>query len=190
MPFALKTLDRAIISLYLDNLVELDRTVIRDMGLIYGNDPWDKLHFCKELNRKWEFSQIAVLQPEERLCGFMIASEMLHREVHIHRFAVGSDFRGVGIGNLLINRISDIAFQHAYKRVTVEVSRLNTGAISFYEKHGFARLSESELSSYAAKRKQGIAIVGNFTRELDGSEFYILQKAVNSDSEETRHESI
>lgn len=178
MSFLIKTLTKTEIAKYLIDLVILDNSIREEIGLRYGNVIWDEFNFLKDIKGKWEFSQIAISKLDEKLSGFIIASEMLPNEIHIHRFAVRHNSRRIGVGSLLVNKLLEIAIEHRIKRITVEVSRLNTDAISFYQRFNFVCLSQEELISYASKRKQGIQLIKNFTREPDGCEFYILQRGI------------
>ena len=184
MSIIMKQLSKSNIYNFLNDIVNLDKTIVKEMGVVYGTDLWDGSNFLKDLKRKWEFSHMALSGKNRKICGFIITSEMLPFEIHIHRIAVDPDFRHMGIGGLLVNKTVELAQQYRYKRLTVETNRLNTPAISFYRKHGFVCLTKEELSDYAIKRKKGVQLVLNFIRETDGSEFYILQKVINVNSKE------
>lgn len=176
--FLIETLSKTIILKCIDKILELDAAISNEMGNLYGNDPWGRSNFLSDFRKKWEFSQVVFSQPKGKVLGFVIASEVLVDEIHIHRFAVSSDSRGMGIGKELINKISGCVDTYKYKRVTVEVSCLNQKAIAFYKNNGFNFLTIDELADYVAKRKQGVEIIENFIRESDGSDSYILQNII------------
>lgn len=180
MPVIIESLTLKNIDKYIDGLLQLDAKISDELGRVFGNDPWNAANFSKDLKRKWEFSRMALVKSDEKLCGFIISSEQLPREIHIHRFAVHSQCRNMGIGNALITEIDAIVRQQGFKRITVEVNCHNERTIAFYKKHGYERMSGSELSSYAEKRKSNVLIFNEHIREHDGSEFYILQKRHNS----------
>jgi len=71
---------------------------------------------------------------------------------YINNIAVSSDYRGQGIGQLLINHIVSYASENKYKGVELDVTDINQGAIGFYNKLGFREISRTidmpELSKY------------------------------------------
>ena len=154
--FSIEILSRTIVLKYIDKILELDAAISSEMGSLYGNDPWGRSNFLGDFKRKWESSQIAFSQSKGKVLGFLITSEALPDEIHIHRFAVSSNSRGMGIGKELINNFFSCISTFKCKRLTVEVSSLNQKAIAFYKNNGFNFLLADELSDYVAKRKQRV----------------------------------
>lgn len=62
---------------------------------------------------------------------------------YINNIAVSSACRGGGIGLLLLEDAIRRANENGYRCVELDVTSVNEGAIRFYEKHGFAAVSES-----------------------------------------------
>lgn len=174
--FVVKILDKNLLLYHLNNIIALDSAVEKEMGNIYGSDVWTGANFIADLNKKWEASQIALTSDDKAVCGFAIATEAIIGEFHIHRFAVDLYCRQKGVGAVLLERIFNVADMYRFRRITVEVNRINKMAISFYLNHGFKIMGEHELQKYAALRKHGIQLINNFTRESNGSESYILLK--------------
>ena len=63
--------------------------------------------------------------------------------INIHDLVVHEDYRGRGIGSLLIDSIAEYAMQHGCCSVTLEVSRDNP-ARQLYSRKGFRNLQEDD----------------------------------------------
>ncbi len=174
----IQALDKETLSQYLKELVSLEVTIKIKMDQEYANDTWDKENFSKDFPRKWQFSQVVVSGVDKKLCGFLIASEMLAKEIHIHRLAVDPNFQGKGLGSLLLSKALATAKEYKCQQATVELSCLNVKALTFYQKFGFKHLSPAELSNYVAQRKQNVKIEAGFLVEADGSRSYVLQEPI------------
>lgn len=177
MTFTIEHLTLKNIDKYVLDLLRLDKETSEEMGPVFGNDIWNEASFSRDLKSKWESSQIAFTKPGRKICGFIISSEQLASELHIHRFAVSWQCRGRGIGDGLIKKLDDIVPKHGFRRITVEVNCRNERAISFYTKHGYECMSGRVLLNYAEKRKNDVLTYDNHIRERDGAEFYILEKS-------------
>lgn len=63
-------------------------------------------------------------------------------EAHITLVAVAPAYRGLGIGELLLNGLIDLAFAMNMTTMTLEVRRSNVVAQNLYQKYGFALVGE------------------------------------------------
>jgi ribosomal-protein-alanine N-acetyltransferase len=61
-------------------------------------------------------------------------------EAHIVAIAVRQDYRGRGIGELLLAESLDLAIEHRQNNVTLEVRRSNAVAQALYEKYRFLKV--------------------------------------------------
>lgn len=107
---------------------------------IIKNEPhedWQEEHFLLELPGKWHFSMV-VLGPQKEILGFMIVSQKENDRVHIHKFMVKKNWRGKGIGSLLLSELYKKCKQHGIKRMSLKVYRDNPRAINFYRRYGFS----------------------------------------------------
>ena len=57
--------------------------------------------------------------------------------VNIHDLAVSQNFRGMGISQLLLNKVEEVAREKGCCKVTLEVLSGNQTAINSYQKFGF-----------------------------------------------------
>ncbi len=70
------------------------------------------------------------------IVGFAGLWQMMD-EAHVTTIADHPDYRGRGIGELMLNTLVGIAFEIGARRVTLEVRVSNTLAQSLYQKYGF-----------------------------------------------------
>jgi FAD/FMN-containing dehydrogenase/ribosomal protein S18 acetylase RimI-like enzyme/SAM-dependent methyltransferase len=62
---------------------------------------------------------------------------------YINNIAVDANRRGLGLGAGLLVHVIEKARARGYRCIELDVTRPNEGAIGFYRKHGFRRISES-----------------------------------------------
>jgi len=63
-------------------------------------------------------------------------------EAHIVAIAVRPQYRRRGLGELLLQRSIELAYENGQDNVTLEVRRTNSGAQALYEKYGFLRVGQ------------------------------------------------
>lgn len=85
---------------------------------------------------------ILIAQHHNRLVGMvsmqqLISTAMGERVGLIEDMIVQSDFRGQGIGSLLLTSLITVSKQLGYKLLTLGVDLLNTPAKAFYTRFGF-----------------------------------------------------
>lgn len=97
--------------------------------------PWSKTHFHDELSSPHSFPLVAMNQ-EGTVVGY-ICPMLLLDEGHIMDVAVRSDFRGHGIGKLLVKRVLVDCRERGAAFVSLEVRPSNRAAISLYKGLGF-----------------------------------------------------
>lgn len=98
-------------------------------------NPWSRTHFLDELKSSYAFPMVA-LDPEGVVIGY-ICPMLLFDEGHILDVAVHKDFRGHGLGRLLVERVLDECRQGGAEFVSLEVRPSNHDAIALYVKLGF-----------------------------------------------------
>jgi ribosomal-protein-alanine N-acetyltransferase len=97
--------------------------------------PWGRILFLGELNSGLSFPMVAV-DVEARVVGY-ICPMLVIDEGHILNVAVHPDYRGRGIGRMLVERVlADCRSQDA-EFVSLEVRPSNTVAIALYSDLGF-----------------------------------------------------
>lgn len=82
--------------------------------------------------------------------GYAIILQVLD-EATLMDIAVNSVWRGIGVGQRLIDTLFDIAKQKNTKEIWLEVRESNTSAISLYKKNGF-EIIETRKNYYSSEQ--------------------------------------
>jgi ribosomal-protein-alanine N-acetyltransferase len=120
-------------------LEELDDVILIEAKSFI--DPWGYSLFRAELDNPYSKGIVAHFSEESRIIGYNLFWVMFE-EVHILNFAVDPDFRGIGIGELLIKKSLALGQNLGATKATLEVRTSNTPAIRLYEKLGFRIVGE------------------------------------------------
>ena len=80
-----------------------------------------------------------ILSEGER-AGF-VGIETENGALDLSKIYISSGFRGRGIGSEVLDLIETIAMKEGCDRIVLFVNVLNTGAVRFYERHGFSPVS-------------------------------------------------
>lgn len=97
--------------------------------------PWSEEAFTLELTQN-HFAKYVVAVADGVVIGYG-GTWVIIDEAHITNVAVHPDFRGHGIGELLMQQLMALAISYGAERMTLEVRVSNTVAINLYEKMGF-----------------------------------------------------
>jgi ribosomal-protein-alanine N-acetyltransferase len=97
--------------------------------------PWTREHFIDEMLSPFAFPTVA-LDSEGRIAGY-VCPTLLFDEAEIRNVAVHPDFRGLGIGQMLVRRVLDECREREASTVGLEVRLSNTAARELYRQLGF-----------------------------------------------------
>lgn len=84
---------------------------------------------------------------------------------YINNIAVDTRHRGTGLGRKLLDHVIERARGNGYRCVELDVTERNTGALRFYERYGFRRVSQS--GSEAVTRKYGLPVLRRMRFPID-----------------------
>lgn len=98
------------------------------------NDYWSKKSFYDELKNR--LAHYFVAEIDEKIVGYMGFWTILD-EGHITNVAVISDYRGMGIGNRLVENAIIWCKENFMSMMTLEVRQSNMVAQNLYKKYGF-----------------------------------------------------
>jgi ribosomal-protein-alanine N-acetyltransferase len=100
--------------------------------------PWSRDVFVRELQIPISRNLVAKIQKEQRkeVVGYVIYW-VLAGEVQIHKIAVREDFRKLGIGSMIMEKMLRLSRGEGALVCMLEVSQSNEGAKKLYEKFGF-----------------------------------------------------
>ena len=68
---------------------------------------------------------------------------------NVHDVHVAPAARGHGVGTALMNALEDLACEHDFAKITLEVAATNSGAIALYRRLGYAGLEAAAASATA-----------------------------------------
>lgn len=97
--------------------------------------PWTRGHFIAELNSPYSFPMVAV-DSQGCVAGY-VCPMLIIDEGHILNLAVHPDYRGKGIGGLLVQKVLDECRMQDAEFVSLEVRTSNSTALALYRSFGF-----------------------------------------------------
>ena len=103
------------------------------------SDPWSKKSFEEEL--KSRFSIPLVVKSGTRVVGYACLWHV-YDQMEIANIAVSPEFRGKGIGSMIMRRVLEEAREQGCRSVILSVRESNKAAISLYERFGFVVLEK------------------------------------------------
>ncbi len=83
-----------------------------------------------------------VMEEDGQLVGFVAAIESEKRVARILMLAVAGEYRGRSFGSILMNELYARCIANDIHTVKLEARKSNKGALSFYERQGFAVTGE------------------------------------------------
>lgn len=115
---------------------------------------WSKESFENELSNKYARYVVALMG--DMVVGFA-GMWVIIDEAHITNIAVHPEFRGCGIGSILMEALISICFAEKVEAMTLEVRASNERAKHLYEKHGF--IEEGIRKAYYQDNKEDAIIM-------------------------------
>jgi len=100
--------------------------------------PWTEEDFLSCLRQRNCIGMVA--ECDDRVVGFMIY-ELHKNRLHILNFAVHSDYRRQGIGNVMMQKLLGKLSQERRNRIMLEVRETNLEAQLFFKNLGFKAIS-------------------------------------------------
>ena len=111
----------------IDDVLEIERTSF--------TTPWSREAFTKEIDEN-NLAHYIVVEKKNKVVAYG-GIWLIVDEGHITNIAVHPDYRGQGIGNILVEGLIDTCKEMNVDRMTLEVRRTNHVAQSLYDKYGF-----------------------------------------------------
>jgi ribosomal-protein-alanine N-acetyltransferase len=143
-----------------DNLIVTETTLehIDDIIMVERLSftiPWSKNAFIQEL-RENKFSIYISALLDGNVVGYA-GMWKIFDEGHITNIAVHPEFRKIGIGSRLLEKLIDISREKDIEKLTLEVRKSNTAAKNLYLKYGFKE--EGIRKSYYADNGEDAIIM-------------------------------
>ena len=142
VPFAYHAIKmkQEISDIFICEMTEDDLDAVLGIEAVSFPHPWNKTHFLQELQSSYAFPLVA-LSSDGTLAGY-ICPMLLLDEGHILDVAVHPDYRGQGIGRLLVERVITDCRAGGAEFISLEVRPSNLSAINLYERLGFIRIGQ------------------------------------------------
>lgn len=131
--------------------------------------PWTKDAFMNEMLRNDQAIYFVAVH-ERRVIGFVGFWQIVD-EGHITNIAVLPEYRGQGIGNLLLTQLVEFARSKSLDALTLEVRVSNIGAQKLYEKFGFENAGRRKRY-YQDNNEDAYIYWAKLGRETDGNISY------------------
>ena len=100
--------------------------------------PWSEDDFTRCLRQRNCIGMVA--EHEDRIVGFMIYGGPAAR-LHVLNFAVAREFRRLGVGSQMMEKLIGKLSQQRRSRILLEVRETNLAAQLFFRKSGFRAVS-------------------------------------------------
>jgi len=121
--------------------IEIDLMRVEDLEEILEiekrsfTNPWSKYAFLSELNEN-RFATYIVIRADGKIIGYG-GMWIIFDEAHVTNVAVLPEYRGMGIGELIMRTLIDLAKKRGAVKMTLEVRKSNHVAQNLYTKLGF-----------------------------------------------------
>jgi len=116
----------------------------RDMPEVLGVEgesfefPWLEEDFIRCLRQRNCIGMVA--EHEDQVVGFMVY-ELHKNRIHILNFAVGSEYRRLGVGSQMVDKLVGKLSSQRRSRILLEVRETNLPAQIFFRENGFRAVS-------------------------------------------------
>lgn len=115
----------------IDDIVEIEKLSFKT--------PWTKEAFISELTRN-KCAKYRAIVDNEKVVGYGGMWIMID-EAHITNIAIHPEFRGIGLGNLIMEDLLNVARNNGARSMTLEVRTGNITALNLYKKFGFLEVA-------------------------------------------------
>jgi len=119
-------------------MIRRDMAEVLDIESDSFEFPWSEEDFLRCLKQRNCIGMVA--EYDEQVVGFMIY-ELHKNRLHVLNFAVARDFRRLGTGGQMINKLVSKLSQQRRSRIVLEVRETNLDAQLFFRKLGFKAVS-------------------------------------------------
>ena len=145
-------------------VLDMDLSHIDDVIIIENlsfKTPWKKEDFVAELTRNI-CARYKVLIIDNRVVSYG-GMWVLLDEAHITNIAVHPEFRGIGLGNVIVEQLVKEAKENNISSMTLEVRVNNISAINLYKKYGF--IEEAVRKNYYQDTGEDAIIMWKYNME-------------------------
>lgn len=117
------------------NMTEEDLNEVVEVEIHSFATPWSSEAFYNELTKN-QFAHYLVVEVEQKVVGYC-GVWIIVDEAHITNIALLPEYRGMKLGEALLDKIMELARNMGAIRMTLEVRVSNERAKGLYRKYGF-----------------------------------------------------
>lgn len=133
-----------------------DLTDVLELENICFATPWSEQSFRDELERN-VLARLFTACDGEKIVGYCSVMLIIN-EAHIYNIAVHPDYRQLGVGGMLMQRMMQSAWEEmGITQITLEVRKSNIAARMLYRKFGFA--VEGERKKYYSDNNEDALVM-------------------------------
>ena len=141
----------------IERMSETDLEEVALLERLCFSDPWSKRSFEEEL--KHRFSIPLVVKFGTKVVGYTCLWHM-DDQMEIANFAISPEFRGKGIGKMMMERVLSEAKKRDCLSVMLSVRESNLSALNLYAKSGFVEV-ERRKNYYRLPTEDAIIMAKN-----------------------------
>ena len=114
-----------------------DINEVYEIECLSFSTPWSIDSFYREINEN-KLALYNVIELDGKIIAYG-GMWIVIDESHVTNIAVLPEFRGRGMGNILVENMIEVAKENGALNMTLEVRVSNQSAIALYEKYGFEK---------------------------------------------------
>lgn len=170
---AIRSLDPQLAQAVWPQLVKLDRTCYKELGIRYSHVMWDREEFLRDFPGKWQLSCVA-FDDGGGVTGFWIASQRDNKAAHTHRVAVSAQSRRQRVGQQMFWYAEAASATLGATLMTLMVQVANEVAIRFYRGLGFRAPTPAECLAFAEDHQKRCRAQEGIIVEPGGVEYLLF----------------
>ncbi len=147
--------------------MEIRQAVLEDIPGIFAleslcfSDPWSQKSLRDTMKEPHSFFSVA--WEDEKLCGYLNATYVLD-EMNLNRICVLPEYRGKGVGKLLMQAMFRFAEERALASIFLEVRQSNFPAQRLYTDFGFETVGKRK-NFYQSPSEDGLVMTAKLPRK-------------------------
>lgn len=142
----------------ISEMTESDIDTVAQIEKDNFSEPWSEDSFKSQINKDYAINY--VVRYLSKPVGYICCDSILG-EVNINTVAVDKDFRCLGLGTKLMQKVIHWCKDNNSVLLTLEVRESNKSAISLYKKHGFEIIGKRK-NFYSKPNEDALIMTKNF----------------------------
>ncbi|MGO1372501.1 MAG: ribosomal protein S18-alanine N-acetyltransferase [Senegalia sp. (in: firmicutes)] len=149
----MKRLIKKMNDIIIREMNEDDIDDVLEVEKVSFSTPWSKESFIQEIKEN-KLARYIIAQVDEKVVAYG-GMWLILDEAHITNVAVATGFRNRGIGQMIIDGLTNICNELIINHMTLEVRKSNYPAIKLYKNNGFIEIG-TRAGYYADTKEDAI----------------------------------